>query len=116
MFTYKGESQFSTCFGGFVSILILGAVSTYLSLLGKSMINRETSFNSLSTEIMDLSLNSNDYYLADYGFYFGVSITNLLGQATPLDPTYFTLEITQGTTEKVGSYYKFKRTQLGYQL
>ena len=80
------------------------------------MINRESSKNTLSTEIIDLSLNSQDYYLVDYGFYFGVSLTNLLGQATPLDPTYFTLEFSQSTTENVGNYYKFKSTQLGYQL
>ena len=116
MFTYKGESQFSTCFGGFVSILIIGAVSVYLSLLGKTMINRETSFNTLSTEVLDLSLNSQDYYLADYGFYFGVALTDIFGKAKPLDPTLFTIEFTQGTTIKLGDYYQFKRTQLGYKL
>lgn len=116
MFTYKGESQFSTWFGGFVSILILWAVGVYLSILGKSMIYRESSKTSLSTEIIDLSLNSQDYYLADYGFYFGVSITNLKGQATTLDSTYFTLEFTQSTTVKDGNYYSFNRTQLGLKL
>ena len=43
MFTYKGESSFSTFLGGLVSIAILSIVGVYFIILVQAMINREKS-------------------------------------------------------------------------
>ena len=108
MFTYKGNSQFSTTFGGIVSIVILSTVWVYLSLLIQKMLDRANSNNTLSTEVINLNTNDQNYYLYDYGFTFGVSITDHFSQAVPLDPTYFTLSIDQITTYKINGYNNLK--------
>ena len=61
MFTYKGESSFSTFLGGFVSLIILMVVAAYTGNLVQVMINRQNSNNSLSTEVVDLSTDSKLY-------------------------------------------------------
>ena len=55
-------------------------------------------------------------YLTDYGFSFGIAITDVFGRPFTLDPTYFTLEIAQGTFIKNGGYYYPSYTDLGYKL
>ena len=73
------------------------------------MINRTDSNNTLSTEVINLNTNDKNYYLFDYGFAFGVSITGTDGSPVPLDPTYFTLDIGQATTyEDNNGYHNFK--------
>ena len=62
MFTYKGESSFSTFFGGLVSIIIFASMMVYSALLVQVMINRENSINSLSTEVVDLTFHDENYY------------------------------------------------------
>ena len=62
MFTYKGESSFSTFFGGLVSIVILSIVAAYFGYLMQIMVNRQSSNNYLSTEIVDLTTEDQDYY------------------------------------------------------
>ena len=94
MFTYKGDSQFSTSFGGLVSIFILSAVCVYLSILMQTMVNRGRSTFNISTEVMNLNSDQTRYYLYnEYGFSFGVSITDYDGVPFEIDPTYFTLSI-----------------------
>ena len=70
----------------------------------QTMINRTNSNNTLSTEVINLNSNDQNYYLYDYGFTFGVSITDTDGRPVPLDPTYFTLEISQTTTIELNGY------------
>ena len=94
MFTYKGESQFSTSFGGLVSIVILSTVWVYFIMLMQTMINRGNSTFNISTEIMNLNLDKTQYHLFNnYGFSFGVALTDYNGSAIEVDPTYFTLSI-----------------------
>ena len=62
MFTYKGKSSFSTFFGGLVSIVILSIVAAYFGYLMQIMVNRQSSNNYLSTEIVDLTTEDQDYY------------------------------------------------------
>ena len=63
-----------------------------------------------------MNTDDQEYYLNDYGFMFGVSITNINGSPFQLDPTLFTLEITQGTTVKSGDHYENQRISLGYKI
>ena len=94
MFTYEGDSKFSTSFGGFVSIGILSAVWVYLYTLVITMIKRDNSTFNISTEIVNLSSDTTQYKLFnDYGFAFGVSVTNYKGKSVALDDSYFTLKI-----------------------
>ena len=62
MLTYKGESSFSTVMGGLVSLAILTVVGIYTGFLMQTMVNREKSNNSLSTEVVDLITNDENYY------------------------------------------------------
>ena len=62
MFTYKGESSFSTLLGGLVSIVILSVVGVYFVILIQAMMNREKSNISKSTSEVDLSLEDQEYY------------------------------------------------------
>ena len=41
MFTYKGQSTFSTFFGGFVSLLIFAMIGAYTTILFREMIDRK---------------------------------------------------------------------------
>ena len=61
MFTYKGESSFSTFLGGLVSLIILVIVAVYFGFLVQVMVNRQNSNNSLSTEVVNLSIDDNMY-------------------------------------------------------
>ena len=62
MFTYKGESSFSTFLGGFVSLIILTIVAVYTGFLMQVMVNKQNSNNSLSTEVVDLTTHDENYY------------------------------------------------------
>ena len=62
--TYKGNTSFSTLFGGLVSVCILIAVSVYAAFLFDSMINRNNTNNTLSTEVVNLITNDENYYLS----------------------------------------------------
>ena len=66
MLTYKGQSSFSTFIGGFTSICILVLIAVYASFLFQTMIYRQNSNNTLSTEVVDLITNDQDYYPVDY--------------------------------------------------
>ena len=99
-----------------MSIVIIVAVVYYFITSIFTMINRENSNNTLSTKIINLNTDDQEYYLNDYGFMFGVSITNINGSPFQLDPTLFTLEITQGTTVKSGDHYENQRISLGYKI
>ena len=116
LLTYKGESQFSTFIGGSVSIVIIVAVAYYFVTSIFTMVNRQNSNNTLSTKVIDLNTEDQDYYLEDYGFMFGISITDISGNPFPLDPTLFTLEINQGTTVEEGNHYDNQETSLGYKV
>ena len=61
MFTYKGESSFSTFLGGFISLIILAIVTAYTGVLMQTMVNRQSSNNSLSTEVVNLSTDDKVY-------------------------------------------------------
>ena len=61
MFTYKGESSFSTFLGGFISLIILAIVTAYTGVLMQTMVNRQNSNNSLSTEVINLSTDDRVY-------------------------------------------------------
>ena len=106
MFTYKGNSEFSTLFGGLVSLAILSLVGVYFLFLMQTMINRSASNNTLSTEVINLNTEDQNYYLYDYGFRFGVSITDGNGSPINLDPTYFALNILQSSTYKSSDGYQ----------
>ena len=116
MFTYKGESHFSTSFGGFISLGMLAAVGVYLSIQVQTMMDRSSSNNTLSTSVINLNIEDSNKTLVDYGFAFGISITNTKGRPFELDSTLFTLDISQATTKKVNGYYKFEYTSLDYKL
>ena len=62
MFTYKGESSFSTFIGGFVSLVIFAVIGVYSAFLLQVMVNRGNSNNSISTEVVDLTVHDEDYY------------------------------------------------------
>ena len=62
MLTYKGEASFSTFFGGLVSIVIFIIIGIYGSYLLQIMVNRQNSNNSLSTEVIDLSIRDENYF------------------------------------------------------
>ena len=116
MFTYKGESRFSTSFGGFISLGVLAAVGVYLSIQVQTMMDRSSSNNTLSTSVINLNIEDSNKTLVDYGFAFGVSVTDTDGIPFILDPTLFTLDISQATTKKINGYYRFEYTPLGYKL
>ena len=116
MFTYKGESQFSTSFGGFISLAMLAAVSVYMTIQVQTMMSRSSANNTLSTSVINLNIEDSNKTLVNYGFAFGVSVTDTNGRPLTLDPTYFTLDISQVTTKKVSGYYDFVYTSLGYKL
>ena len=106
MFTYKGNSEFSTLFGGLVSLAILSLVGVYFLFLMQTMINRSASNNTLSTEVINLNTEDQNYYLYDYGFRFGVSITDGNGNPVVLDPSYFKFDIVQSTAYKSSEGYQ----------
>ena len=112
--TYKGESAFTTFFGGFVSLIIFTIVGIYSVFLLQIMINRKNSNNSKSTEVVNLNTSDEDYYPFDYGFAFGVTLTDVYGKPTPLDSRYFTLQISEGTIDKTTGNATL--TSLGYKL
>ena len=114
--TYKGESSFSTFLGGFVSIIIFTIVGIYSGFLLQVMTNRQNANNSKSTAVVDLNIRDEDYYPFDYGFAFGVTITDTDGMPLVLDPTYFTLQISENTFIKINGYYTPKYSDLGYKL
>ena len=116
MFTYKGDSSFSTFLGGFVSLIIFTVIGVYSAFLVQVMINRSNSNNSLSTEVVDLTTNDENYYPTNYGFAFGVAFTDAWGNPLTLDPTYFTLSIVQNTVVNDNGVYKIKGTDLGAKL
>ena len=62
MFTYKGESAFSTFLGGTVSLAIFTIVSVYSVVLLQVMVNRGNSNSSKSTEVVDLIAHDESYY------------------------------------------------------
>ena len=61
MFTYKGESSFSTFLGGFVSLIIFALIWVYSVIQFQVMINRQNSNNSKSTAVVDL-LTQDEFY------------------------------------------------------
>ena len=61
MFTYKGDSSFSTFLGGFVSLIIFTVIGIYSAFLIQVMMNRGDSNNSLSTEVVDLTTYDENY-------------------------------------------------------
>ena len=69
MFTYKGESSFSTFLGGLVSLVIMSVITIYSGYLLKEMVNRQNSNNYISSEVVDLSVNNKNYYPADFIIY-----------------------------------------------
>ena len=93
---------------------MLAAVSVYLSIQVQIMMKRSSSNNTLSTSVINLNIEDSNKTLVDYGFAFGVSVTDLVGRPKSLDPTLFTLEISQATTKKEIGYYDFVNTSLGY--
>ena len=62
MFTYKGESSFSTFFGGIVSLIIFVVIAVYTGFLMQVMVDRKNANNSLSTEVIDLIHENEVYY------------------------------------------------------
>ena len=58
MLTYKGETSFSTFFGGVVSLMILSIIWVYSIFLLQIMFNRQNSNNSKSTSVVDLIANN----------------------------------------------------------
>ena len=80
------------------------------------MINRQNANNSKSTEVVNLNTQDEDYYLFDYGFSFGVLITDTDGVPITLDPSYFTLQIAEGTFVPYGSTSTANLTNLGYKI
>ena len=70
------------------------------------MIDREYSNNTLSTEAINLITDDQNYYLYDYGFTFGVLITDGNGSPVVLDSSYFTLNMYQSTTYKSSEGYQ----------
>ena len=62
MFTYKGDTSFSTFLGGFVSLIIFSIICIYSVFLLQVMVNRENSNSSKSTEVVDLIVHDEDYY------------------------------------------------------
>ena len=63
MFTYKGETTFSTFLGGSLSIAIFTLIIVYGIFLFEVMINKQNSNNSQSTEVIDLTTNDENYYI-----------------------------------------------------
>ena len=61
MFTYKGDSSFSTFLGGFVSLIIFTVIGIYSAFLIQVMMSRGDSNNSLSTEVVDLTTYDENY-------------------------------------------------------
>ena len=66
MFTYKGESKFSTFFGGCMSLAILSVVGVYFIMLMRVMISRERSNNTKNTRVVDLTVEDENYYPTNY--------------------------------------------------
>ena len=62
MFTYKGKSSFATLLGGSVSLAIFLMVGVYTVFLFQTMINRQKSNNTKSSEVIDLIKNDQSYY------------------------------------------------------
>ena len=62
MFTYKGDTSFSTFLGGSVSLIIFSIICVYSVFLFQVMVNRENSNNSKSTAVVDLTTQDEDYY------------------------------------------------------
>ena len=80
------------------------------------MTNRQNANNSKSTAVVDLNTQDEDYYPFDYGFAFGVAITDTDGMPLVLDPTYFTLQISENTFTKINGYFTPQYSNLGYKL
>ena len=70
MFTYKGETSFSTFIGGFISLLILAIIAIYSGYLVQVIVSRQNSNNSLSTEVVDLTVKDENYYPASFQIKF----------------------------------------------
>ena len=116
LLTYKGNDKFTTFFGGVVSILIMALLFVYGVSLFIIMINRADSSKSKSTEYRNLREYDHDIYPYEKGFRFTVSLTNVISQPIPLNPSLFTLEIYQGTYYNDGTSVQFTETSLGYEV
>ena len=114
--TYKGNDKFTTFFGGVVSIFIMALLFVYGISLFVIMFNREDSSKSKSTEYRNLREYDHDIYPYEKGFRFTVSLTNVISQPIPLNPSLFTLEIYQGTYYNDGTSVQFTETSLGYEV
>jgi len=80
------------------------------------MINRADSNKSISSEFRNLNVYDSDIFPHNKGFMFGVTFTNELSVPIPLDPSYFTLEITQGFQTLTGNSTTSNEVDLGYEL
>ena len=67
--------------------------SKYIVLM-KTMVYRENSSFNISTEIMNLNADQTEFHLYnDYGFAFGVSLTNYNAEPIELKPEVFTMTV-----------------------
>ena len=89
-FTYKGEENFKTTFGGFISIIITSIVLVYGVQRFIVMINRDDTNTTFNKSISSVSDTDNTIDLSQFSFYFGLELKynnkNLLN-----DSSYFTM-------------------------
>ena len=80
------------------------------------MINKGDSSLSISTEYRDLAKYDTDIAPYNNGFRFTVSLVNRVSQPINIDPSYFTLHLTQNTYSFNGPVRQQVDTDLGYEL
>jgi len=80
------------------------------------MINRADSNKLISTQFSNLNTYDTDILPYNKGFRFGVTLTNALSQPIPLDPSLFTLKISQEFKNNNGATIFIDEDDLGYEL
>ena len=101
-FTYKGEDEFKTTFGGCTSIAIIGVIIFYSSLLLKTMLRRDNTTKNTDLLVQDLNNDSQNVSMASTNFSIALGLINEDDTSNAnyiSDPTYFSVEMVQFYTE-----------------
>ena len=94
-FTYKGEDQFKTFLGGFVSIIISMVLLVYYINLLIIMFNRGSSDTSVNNIIKDLSIDQDQLDLGNSNFQFAIRIANSTTGYFTQNDSYFSMSLKQ---------------------
>ena len=101
--TFNGKTEFTTFYGGCVSILIKVIIWLYAGLLVTRILSRSDSQKSASTMIKDLTYETEKHYIGKDTFAFAVKLTGPNPELL-LDTSYFRFSVNNAKYSRDASY------------